>query len=140
MDQGLLVREQIDGGQKLVEQLVQNGFPLTTAFWRKDDDDTRWYLHLVTPIVEEQGPFEAYRQVRAAVQGCQWVDPEEAIDTSVVKVLETTHPLAKLVGEIARRNPGPFNTWVRAEWVRDGAVSGTYIYARLPSQTSVPAN
>src|SRR5437667_238958 len=69
MDKGLLVREQMEGGQKLVEQLAKNGFPLKAAFWRKEDDDSRWHLYLVTPLVEERGPFEAYRQIEAAIQG-----------------------------------------------------------------------
>lgn len=140
MDKGLLVREQTEGGQKLIDQLVRSGFPLRMAFWRKEDDDTRWHLYLITPLVEERGSFEAYRQVQAAVDSCSWPDPAEMIDTSMVMALEPTYPLAKLVGFYARGAAGRFNTWVRAEWVRDGAISGTYIYAIAPAPTPAAKN
>jgi len=140
MDKGLLVREQVAGGQKLVEQLVKNGFPLTAAFWRKTDDDSRWRLYLVTPLVEERGPFEAYRQIQAAIDGCRWADPAEAIDTSMIHTLHTGHTLAKLIGFYSRGAAGRAGTWTDAEWVRDGAVSGTYLYAPVPTPTAAPAS
>jgi hypothetical protein len=133
MGQEVLVKDQTDGGQKLIDQLVVRGFPLTAAFWMRRDDDFRWYLYIVTPMVESRGPFEVYRQIRAAIETCRWDTPAELISSSDIKTLETTHYLAKRADEILRRHVGPSNIWVGETWVGDAVVSGTYLYARTPT-------
>ncbi len=63
MDTIALVDEKIDDGQRLVDQLSEDGIPFRAAFWAKLSDEDRWLFYLVTSLVDEKGTTEAYLQI-----------------------------------------------------------------------------
>jgi hypothetical protein len=80
-------------------------------------------------LVEDRGPLEAYRRIREAIEAHPWGNANEKVDPYSVKVLETTHRLAKGVRELAARHLGRAgNMWFRLQWVGDTVVTGMYIY------------
>jgi hypothetical protein len=133
MDQDTLVK-QIEGGRTLIAQLRGRGFEVKDAFWAKTDDSDQWYLYIVTPVVEELGPLEAYRQIHTAIGDYRWDDTREEIDPFSIRVLEPTHPFAKGVRDLVARHPdSAADTWYRTMWIGDTVVSGMYLYARTPA-------
>ena len=63
MAQDVLVREQIEGGQELIDQLAASGIEVTAAFWTKETEYGLWYLYIATPLVQEKGLQSAYGSV-----------------------------------------------------------------------------
>src|SRR5262245_39407751 len=69
MDQGTLVEMQIDNGNRLLDQLVEEGVPVAAAAWLKESDDGQWFLYIATPLVDEGGATkEAYRHVNLVIR------------------------------------------------------------------------
>ena len=63
MDQDTVVSEQTESGKRLIQTLAAAGFEVRVAFWAKPTDEGKWYLYLASPVVDEKGPFAAYRLV-----------------------------------------------------------------------------
>ncbi len=97
MDQTALVREQIEGGEKLIRKLIERGFELWAGLWTKMEYDSKSYLYLISPQVEKVGLINAYRKVSAAQidlekSGLHWM---EQIEQFTVKLIPPSDPLAE---------------------------------------------
>ena len=55
MDQGTLVENRIDEGQRFIDQLVVSGLDVTAAAWVKPTEDGDWRLYVVSKVVDERG-------------------------------------------------------------------------------------
>lgn len=63
----VLVSELIDEGQRLLETLRRNRFPITSALWHYIPDSLEWRLVIVSSAVEHSGPMAAYGRVQRAL-------------------------------------------------------------------------
>jgi hypothetical protein len=103
MDQVTLVENQIDDGQKLVNQLMHAGCAVTAAAWVKGTEDGQWFLYIAAPVVESEGLAKAYRRVHAVIRQMPqpfWVDPFE------VKLIGSSNPIAEALEKMQQRYPG----------------------------------
>jgi hypothetical protein len=134
MDTASLVANQIDDGQRLVEELCQGGFPVTAAFWLKASEDSRWRFHVVTPLVDDEGLVQAYRRLHPVVWG---MSEPRSIDPLEIRLIGPSNPIAHDVLAILRRVPGPRASPIRWGGITLGNVSveGAYLYA-LPVATA----
>lgn len=141
MDQDMLVMSQIDGGRRLIERLAADGLPITAAFWAKTPDDDRWYMYIASPRVDELGSRPIYPAVRRAINALQvgTGNALEVVPPFTVKLVETTHPMVGEVVAASQRFFPPLDTWHRMTRTKDGELTGTFIYSRLPSPASAPA-
>jgi hypothetical protein len=129
MVQVALVREQIDDGQRLVAELLRQGFPVTAACWVKGSEDSQWYLYLVSSAVDDEGITKAYRRVHPVVRQMQqkafWIDPFE------VKLISPTDSLAEAVSVWLRRSAGKPPTRYGGTRLGELDIEGAYIYPPL---------
>ena len=130
MDKGTLVREQLDGGEKLITRLVTNQFAVSAAGWVATTDDGQPYLHIASPEADEKGLQYAYGALAKALDGLDadashWM---ERIDSADVKMLRTTEPLARGLADVNRRYPGPCPTWFNGPDLGGVAIDGAYLY------------
>lgn len=90
MDQTILVNETIEAGERLLREFHKT-FPITAAFWRKDEVSAEWYLFLCSEQIHDGNFGDAYGEVLRIMRPGQerWFDPFH------VKVLGTTSPLAR---------------------------------------------
>ncbi|MFN7803369.1 MAG: hypothetical protein ACK5TO_05115 [Planctomycetaceae bacterium] len=90
MDQTILVNETIEAGERLLREF-HKAFPITAAFWRKDEVSAEWYLYLCSEQIHDGNFGAAYGEVLRIMRPGQerWFDPFH------VKVLGTTSPLAR---------------------------------------------
>lgn len=128
MDQTALVREQIEGGEKLIRKLIERGFDLLAALWTKMEYDSRSYLYLVSPQVEKSGPLSAYQEVSAAQielekTGLHWM---EQIDSYSIKVIPPSDPLAQDVLASYQVYPDPSAS--HGQWYGSRLVDGGFLY------------
>jgi hypothetical protein len=70
VDTKALVIQQIQDGEKLIEQLRREGFDVAAAFWVKyqGDESDSWYFTIVSSEPEKVGRHSAYRAIHAAIQ------------------------------------------------------------------------
>ncbi|MFO0842633.1 MAG: hypothetical protein U0797_09605 [Gemmataceae bacterium] len=132
MDQIPLVADQIEGGRKLVELLTESGFPVTAACWVKENKESKWYLFLVSPAVDEYGPREAYRRLIPLLEKQQQpflVDPFE------VKLIGSDEPLAKGIAE-AQQRVGRKVTPRYQDVLGDVYVEAAYLYLPINVKAS----
>ena len=143
MDQIALVKEQIEGGEKLVRKLLERGFDVRAAFWGKTESDGRPYLYLVAPQVDVPGVSAGYGEVSAAqaeleLDGTHWM---EQIDPFGVNLLSPNHPLARGVLNLYRDNPKLKPCLPRDQRIGSEIVDNAFIYPPslfLPLTTATP--
>lgn len=101
MDTVALVENQIDAGQRLLDQLEEEGIAVRAACWVKPTQEDRWSLYLATPSMDEKGPLEAYRQLTPAFRSLEsgWLTSSDVI------LVGEKHPLVKDALAILQRFP-----------------------------------
>lgn len=134
MDQVPLVDEKKDAGRKLVEQLTQAGFEVTAAFWLKTTEAGQWYLYLASPIVDSEGPLEAYGRVHAVTRQLSpplWIGPFE------VRLIGARHAITKDVLNLLGRYRGPMTMNLDGAPLGRVSIDGAYLYP-LPAAVAGP--
>jgi hypothetical protein len=63
----VLVKELIDEGARLLQELDRRNYPVEAAFWVYLAESDYWRLVMASPLVDEQGPIAAYRDLREAL-------------------------------------------------------------------------
>lgn len=63
----VLVSELIEEGQRLLEALRRNRFPITSALWHYIPDSLEWRLVVVSTAVDQNGPMASYGRVQRAL-------------------------------------------------------------------------
>lgn len=102
MDSIAMVGNQIEDGQRLIDELIDKGIDIRAACWIKRVEPDRWSLYIATPLVDEKGEIQAYRQVFQVLGSLQdlW------FTSSDVVIIGAKHPLARAVSETRRRFSG----------------------------------
>jgi hypothetical protein len=65
MAKAILLAEDLESGEKLLRRLEAERFPVSAAFWRKDESG--WQYHIVSPLVDRKGLRAAYETVSRVV-------------------------------------------------------------------------
>jgi hypothetical protein len=134
VDTNILVNNLIEEGGRIVDQLPQNGFEVTAAFWLKAAADGEWYFYIVSPVAELERLSGAYGRLHTLIRRLPlplWIDPLE------VKLIGPSHPIAKDVLAILNGAPGPRERPIRWDGQQLGnvRVEGAYLYP-LPAAAS----
>ncbi len=106
MDRTTLVTEQRDDGQRLLSELIKNGFDVQAAAWIKTSDDGHWSLFIASRQVDDKGFFTAYRDAQRIIRGMSNL----AVGPFDVKLLSASHPLVADVQSMYQRFPAPLQT------------------------------
>lgn len=59
----VLVSDLLAEGQRLLEALARNRFPMVAALWSYFPESMEWRLVIVSPVVDRIGPLRAYRRI-----------------------------------------------------------------------------
>ena len=131
MDTVTLVENQIDDGQWLLDRLKDSGLIIRAACWVKPFDEDRWSLYIATPLIDEKGSLEAYRQV---IPVSRTLD-SDWITSSTVMLVGEKHPIVKDVLNILQRFP--HNKPIRPPRSMVGGISVEEVYVYSLKKTSV---
>ena len=124
MDQGPLVSEQIDAGEKLAREF-SNYVPLLAAFWLKlNDDDHEWYLYLTSDQINDANTRAGYAEVirLRRLSPSIWIEPDQ------VKVAGADNRFVKDVVEIQTKYPGHDPIRLRGGRLGGESIDAAYIY------------
>jgi hypothetical protein len=98
MATNLLVTDGIRQGERLLRALDSAPFPVTTALWYLSAET--WRYVLATPVVDRDGPREAYRQVNEVMRS-----NNIPMSLSDVTVVSPKDPLVALIGAAVHTGP-----------------------------------
>jgi hypothetical protein len=130
MGQTTLVREQVDGGTKLLARLRDRGFGATAACWAKTEDDGQLYLYIVRPGVELTGVRPGYGEIYDAIKEMEgsWTHVFERINSNDIKLIDSNHPLARGVLDLYTRYPQLLPLWEGRYNLGGVFVEGLFVY------------
>ncbi len=129
MDTDTLVNGRMGGGKLLVDQLYAAGFEAEAIFWAKLSTEPRWYLRIVTPMVDTEGAFKAYSALLAVFKALPEPHP---VDPFEVKLIGPSDRLAQNVLAIQEEQLNPKTS--RREHFLDLNVEGFHLYP-LPARS-----
>jgi hypothetical protein len=134
VDTTALVDELIEDGRRIAEQIPQNGFDVTAAFWLKDAEDGQWVFYIVSPVAESERLSEAYGWLHTLIRRMpppRWIDPLE------VKLIGPGNPIARDVLAIHNRATGPSGCPIHwgGQQLGNVRIEGAYLYP-LPAPAS----
>ena len=125
MDTNALVEFQIDAGQRLIVQLIRDGFRVEAAFWVKTVEEGIWFLYNASPVVEEQGPgARAYRALQGSLNPLQGFP----LSLSDIKLIGKDNPITRDVVDILARFPGSIANRLRGQQLGGVSIEEGYIY------------
>ena len=102
MDQKVLVDELIVDGEKLLRQLVEEGYPITAAGWLKEPEWGQWHLYIATPLADKdlRAAYGRMHTIRREM-------PEElSLDISGARLVGPDDPVTRRVLEAPREKSG----------------------------------
>ncbi len=69
----ILVKELIEDGDRLLQELDRRQFPISAAFWYDSPERLAWNLYIVSEVAHEPGPLEGYIRIQLAMAGLKGV-------------------------------------------------------------------
>ena len=102
-----LVDTQIDDGERIIEQLDEDGFEVDSAFWIFKSDREKWDFVIATSLVAQIGPKKSYDRLRSSLDKLpesiksqmlemSLVKPEDFIVTLLKKALRTSPGISRI--------------------------------------------
>ena len=132
MDQGPLVKEEIEAGAELVREFDKYA-SIKVAFWLKASDDPYRYLYLVSERVTDADVRDAYGEVVRIKN--QMTSPD--FNLFRTKIVPADHPLAKAAAGIQDRYPHQLGRRFGSTPFGDVFADDVYIYPTpLPASVS----
>jgi hypothetical protein len=123
MDQGTLVRDEIDAGAEFVRRFGRYA-PVAAAFWLRAADKLGRYLYIASDQFTDRNTPAAYTEVARVIR--EMGDPN--LDPFRVKVVRMDNPVVRSVMEIYQQYKGRPPARYEATSLGDVAVDDLYIY------------
>jgi hypothetical protein len=123
VDQGSLVKEQIDAGARFLGEF-QNYLPVQIAFWVKESEEGAWNLYVASDRITDDNFDVAYGEVLriAGVLRDSWFDPFQ------VKLVGEEDPVAQAALDLHQRAPGRTSTLFHGKTFDGLSVDEVYVY------------
>ncbi len=126
MAEKILVDDQIDDGQRIIDELLSDGIDVTIAFWARPDGGS-WHLYIASPGFNKRKPLEASRAFYDSVSKVKdltilpWVD---------IRMIDDQDVIARDAIKIAERKGAKGPSRYRGARLGDLGLSRAYIYTR----------
>jgi hypothetical protein len=125
MDLISLVEEQAIDGQRFVDRLIAEGFPVAAAAWIKEYEVGRWYLFIVSPLVDRESSWAGYGITGPILE--QMPQPFH-VGRFQTKLIGTEDPAGKAILEILEHTPAGQPTIYMGFPLGDMSIDEAYIY------------
>ena len=119
-----LVKEWIEAGKSLTQALDQANFQVDASLWFYDLNTDQWRLMIASPLVDKEGPLEAYRAIQKALDGLE----QEDLRLSDISVVSPNHHLIELLRAAVRTGPGISGVRFTRNRINDQFIEDAYIY------------
>lgn len=130
MDQGPLVKDQIDIGEAFVAEFNKI-VPVSSAFWLKESDGGWWYLYIASDKIDDGNRRNYYAEALNLADG---FPKTPFFDPLSIKLVSSDSPVAREVQEMQFRYPQQMPTFYRRGRLGNVSIDEAYIY---PAPVSV---
>ncbi|MGH9407274.1 MAG: HEPN domain-containing protein [Terriglobia bacterium] len=117
----LLDKDVIEKGKRLLAELKRQKLPIAGALWLYLEESARWRLYIISPLVGDAGPREAYGRLQAALSQL----PGANLSLSDISVVGVGEGIQSLAGEIKGKHLDASAATVRSH---DMMFENDYIY------------
>ena len=119
-----LVNEWIEAGKRLTEALDRESFELVASLWYYDAENGDWRLIIASPLVDRQGPLEAYRVVQKVLGDLKL----ENLNLNDISVVSPGHTIVKLLGIALKTGKEISGIRFTRNRINDQFIEDAYIY------------
>lgn len=120
-------QEMRSAGERLVKRLQEAGAEVASAFWLLDAKENVWELHIISPLVATEGPRAYYKRIDDVTS--QAGPDEEIISLHDIRVSNTSHPIAKALGNSRLSETTHGNTRIGRNYIDGVYVADMYLYS-----------
>jgi hypothetical protein len=120
-----LVERNIEDGRRIVEGLDSSRFEVQSAFWFYTPASHKWTLFIVTPLVDNLGPREAYARVQTLLLT---VSPRPQISLKDISLLSPQNELVRLLRLAIKTGPGISGIRFTRNTINGVFIQDAYIY------------
>ncbi len=126
MDQKMLVDDQIDDGQRIIDQFLADGLDVSVAFWVKPDERS-WTLYIASPGFRDRERVEASRTVYDSASKVPDLTIQPGLDIRVIDARDAiARDAVRLAGRKGKKGPIRY----RGTRLGDFPIVRAYIYPR----------
>ena len=124
MDTDSLVENQIDDGQRLIDQLTREEFEVLVAFWIRTSAEGQWQLYIASPTIDPKKMAQAYHKVYSSSSKLE----DSCINASDLTLLHGANPVAQAALQIRNRHSGRSLTRFHGKRLGNLSIADAYIY------------
>lgn len=92
----LLGKDVIEEGKRLIAELKRQKFSMAGALWFYLEESAGWRLFIISPLVDDAGPREAYGCIQVALSQL----PGTSLSLSDISVVSVGEGIQNLAGKI----------------------------------------
>ncbi len=122
-----LVKEWIEAGKRLTEALDKAKLQVVASLWFYDPDSDGWRLIIASPLVDQEGPLEAYRAIQKVLGALDQKD----LSLSDISVVSPNHDLVKLLRNAIHTGKDISEIRFARNRINDQFIEDSYIYRLL---------
>jgi hypothetical protein len=122
-----LVEKWVEAGRRLTEALDNSGLEVVASFWFLDSETDEWRLMIAMPLVDREGPLEAYRAIQKALDSMRQVE----LSLSDISVVSPNHSLVKLLRRAVTTDRTISGVRFARSRAGDQFIEDSYIYRLL---------
>jgi len=129
MDKPTLVDADMKAGEALLGKLDEAKFDIKAAFWFYLSEPEEWRLFLASPLVDEKGPREAYKQVQSQLPKLkEELEQDYELSLQNISVVSPNDNLIKLLKTAIKTGPGISHIRVARNVINNVLIEDAYIY------------
>lgn len=133
MDYPSLVAKGMDHGAEFVNRLLQEGIPLSAAFWRQISEESGWTLFLATDLLRQIGRQPTFFKVLEIANQM----PEPKLGMFEFAIVDSDDPYAQMVAEYQQQYSVQKPTWTGPRRKGSHDLFDAYFYP-VPQMASTP--
>ncbi len=125
MDKTPLVDKDIQEGERLIKTLDERDFGVHSAFWFYLPKPNEWRLVIVTDLVDELGPREAYARLQREISKIQ---PELDLTIRNISMISPKADLIQLLRRAIKTGRSISHTRFTANVINGVLIDDAYLY------------
>jgi hypothetical protein len=123
MDHTPLVDDLVETGARFLQEFGKK-YPIAVAFWLKDKDERRWYLHVASEKIRDGAVRDAYGDVLAVTAQMK----DDYFDPFNIKLRKMDDPIVRFALDFQKRYPGKIMTVFNVPTFEGVEVEGMRLY------------
>ncbi|HXU36076.1 MAG TPA: hypothetical protein VN937_06900 [Blastocatellia bacterium] len=127
--QALNDRSELRFGSKKISLIPADRFRIKAAFWWYLPEASEWRLFIATPLVDEEGPLQAFRDINTVL--ASRLDLHSDISLQNISVLSPKDPIIKAINKAMKILPDREGARFTRSTLNGTFVEDAFVY-RLP--------